>query len=130
MPDDQGPVGPSAIAVDDEIPLADGSKAPFSVPRELKAEELPDIVEQFVVGARNSLAAGASLCHVQFSNPTLSPAAASTMRREAVSRRCPLAAGTGTTQSACMKQLVSVAAQLAGCRCMRSAVQLIILRMC
>jgi 12-oxophytodienoic acid reductase len=58
MPDDQGPVGPSPIAIDGDIPLADGSKARFSVPRELKTEELPQIVDQFVVGARNSLAAG------------------------------------------------------------------------
>ncbi len=58
MPDDQGPVGPSAIAIKGDILLADGSKAKFSVPRVLKTEEMPQIVDQFVVGARNSLAAG------------------------------------------------------------------------
>lgn len=38
--------------------LPDGSKAPYPVPRELKTEEMPDLVQQYVVGARHAMAAG------------------------------------------------------------------------
>lgn len=58
QPDDQGPVAPSAVAISGQIDLPDGSKGDFPVPRALRTEEMPDIVQQFVTGARNALAAG------------------------------------------------------------------------
>eukprot|EP00208_Stichococcus_sp_RCC1054_P001568 CAMPEP_0206144304 /NCGR_PEP_ID=MMETSP1473-20131121/23673_1 /ASSEMBLY_ACC=CAM_ASM_001109 /TAXON_ID=1461547 /ORGANISM="Stichococcus sp, Strain RCC1054" /LENGTH=414 /DNA_ID=CAMNT_0053540091 /DNA_START=82 /DNA_END=1326 /DNA_ORIENTATION=+ len=58
QPDDQGPVAASAIAISGEQDLPDGSKAPYPVPRELKTEEMPDLVQQYVVGARHAMAAG------------------------------------------------------------------------
>jgi 2,4-dienoyl-CoA reductase-like NADH-dependent reductase (Old Yellow Enzyme family) len=58
QPDDQGPVAPSAIAISGQQDLPDGSKGDFPVPRALRTEEIPHIVQQFATGARNALAAG------------------------------------------------------------------------
>lgn len=59
QPDDQGPVAASAIAISGQQDMPDGSKADdYPVPRALKTEEIPDVVQQFVTGARNALAAG------------------------------------------------------------------------
>ena len=58
QPDDQGPIAPSAIAISGQIDLPGGSKGDFAVPRALRTEEIPAIVQQFATGARNALAAG------------------------------------------------------------------------
>ena len=52
------PVGPSAIAIiNDEVHTPEGKK-PYVVPRELRDDELPGIVEGFRRAAENALAAG------------------------------------------------------------------------
>ncbi|SCF27781.1 alkene reductase [Micromonospora mirobrigensis] len=50
-------VAPSAIAAPGEIFTRDGMKA-YPQPRELRGDELPGIVEEFVQAARNAVAAG------------------------------------------------------------------------
>ena len=50
-------VAPSAIAIDGETRTYQG-KQRFPVPHALTAEELPGIVQEFVVGSRNAIAAG------------------------------------------------------------------------
>ncbi|MET8253491.1 alkene reductase [Micromonospora sp. NPDC005197] len=59
-PDNKGgleSVAPSAIAAPGEIFTRDGMKA-YPVPRELRGDELPGIVEEFVRAARNAVDAG------------------------------------------------------------------------
>ncbi len=51
------PVGPSPTAASGEFFLPKG-RVPFTVPRELDADELPGIVEDFAQAARNARAAG------------------------------------------------------------------------
>ncbi len=51
------PVAPSPIAPVGQTPTYQGT-APFVTPRSLALEEIPTIVEQFRVGARNALLAG------------------------------------------------------------------------
>lgn len=59
-PDNKGgleSVAPSAIAALGEVFTRDGMKA-YPVPRELRGDELPGIVEEFVRAARNAVDAG------------------------------------------------------------------------
>jgi N-ethylmaleimide reductase len=51
------PVAPSALAVNEEIHTPAGKKK-IPVPRALQTEEIPDIVEQFRLGAKNAKEAG------------------------------------------------------------------------
>jgi len=51
------PVAPSAIAIADEVRTPEGKK-PYTVPRELRDDELPGIVESFKKAAQNASAAG------------------------------------------------------------------------
>ncbi len=51
------PVAPSAIAIDDEVHTPEGKK-PYVVPRALRDDELPGIVEGFRHAAENARAAG------------------------------------------------------------------------
>ncbi|MBL4684852.1 MAG: alkene reductase [Nannocystaceae bacterium] len=51
------PVGPSAIAAAGESHTPGGKKS-YVTPRALKADELPGIVQDFVRGAKNAIAAG------------------------------------------------------------------------
>lgn len=57
QPGGELPVAPSAIAAEGEVFTATGPQ-PFVVPRALRTEELPGIVEQFRQGAANALEAG------------------------------------------------------------------------
>ncbi|OZF06414.1 alkene reductase [Rhodococcus sp. 15-1154-1] len=50
-------VAPSAIAIDGETRTYDGKK-PYPVPRALTTGELPSVIEEFVQGAKNAIAAG------------------------------------------------------------------------
>lgn len=50
-------VAPSAVAIDGETRTYEG-KAPYPVPRALRAEELPDVIEDFVQASRKAVAAG------------------------------------------------------------------------
>jgi 2,4-dienoyl-CoA reductase-like NADH-dependent reductase (Old Yellow Enzyme family) len=50
-------VAPSAIAIDGDTHTPLG-KEPYPVPRALRDDELPGIVEEFVTGSRNAIAAG------------------------------------------------------------------------
>lgn len=62
QPDGQLPVAPSAIAPSGQAFIANArgepELVPFVTPRALETEELPGVVEQYVHGARNALAAG------------------------------------------------------------------------
>ena len=51
------PVAPSAIPVEEEIHTPKGKKK-IPIPRALRSEEIPDIVEQFRLGAKNAKEAG------------------------------------------------------------------------
>jgi 2,4-dienoyl-CoA reductase-like NADH-dependent reductase (Old Yellow Enzyme family) len=51
------PVAPSAVAADQQTRTYEG-KEPLPVPRELTAEELPGIVDEFVRASRNAVEAG------------------------------------------------------------------------
>lgn len=51
-------VAPSAIAIDGEVHLADGGKAPFPVPHALTTEELATVRDEFVAAARRAIDAG------------------------------------------------------------------------
>ena len=51
------PIAPSAIAADYLADLPEG-QFPHVTPRELKLEEIPEIIEQFRQGAKNALEAG------------------------------------------------------------------------
>jgi 2,4-dienoyl-CoA reductase-like NADH-dependent reductase (Old Yellow Enzyme family) len=50
-------VGPSAVAIDGETRTYEG-KEPYPVPRALRTEELPAVIEEFVQASRNAVAAG------------------------------------------------------------------------
>ncbi|AMY19875.1 alkene reductase [Rhodococcus kroppenstedtii] len=50
-------VGPSAIAIEGETRTYDGKK-PYPVPHALTTDELPSVIEEFVRGSRNAIAAG------------------------------------------------------------------------
>jgi N-ethylmaleimide reductase len=50
-------VAPSAIAIDGETRTYEGKKS-FPVPHALAADELPDIVQEFVTASRNAIGAG------------------------------------------------------------------------
>ncbi len=50
-------VGPSAIAIDSEVHTPNG-KIPNAVPRELRLDEIPALVEAYAQGAKNAIAAG------------------------------------------------------------------------
>ncbi|GAA4681730.1 alkene reductase [Nocardioides nanhaiensis] len=60
-------VAPSAIAAPGEMITAGGPK-PHPTPRELRTEEIPDIVEEFVSAARNAVAAGLDGVEVHSAN--------------------------------------------------------------
>jgi N-ethylmaleimide reductase len=51
------PVAPSAIAAPGDVYTPQGMK-PFETPRALEAAEIPGIVQQYVMGAKNAIAAG------------------------------------------------------------------------
>ncbi|MFB2586542.1 alkene reductase [Herbiconiux liukaitaii] len=51
-------VAPSAIAIEGETRLADGTKVPYGVPHALTLEELPVVREEFVAAARRAIDAG------------------------------------------------------------------------
>ena len=57
QPNGQLPVAPSALKPDGEVFTYDGPQ-PFVTPRALETDEIPGVVEQFVQGAENALAAG------------------------------------------------------------------------
>ncbi|MBD2178050.1 alkene reductase [Pseudanabaena sp. FACHB-1998] len=57
QPDGKLPVAPSAIAPEGEAATYTGMK-PFVTPRALELEEIPQIVEQYRLGAKNALEAG------------------------------------------------------------------------
>lgn len=57
LPDQTLPVAPSAIQADGEVYTPDGLR-PFVVPRALATDEIPQIVEDFRLGAANARAAG------------------------------------------------------------------------
>jgi N-ethylmaleimide reductase len=50
-------VAPSAIAIDGSTHTPNG-KEPYPVPRALRDDELPGIIQEFVTGSRNAIAAG------------------------------------------------------------------------
>src|SRR5579864_6619651 len=54
------PIAPSAVAIAEEFKAmtADGKVVPYETPRELEADEIPEIVEAYKQAARNALAAG------------------------------------------------------------------------
>ena len=52
------PVGPSAIAAQGRVTDYDGSKHDYEVPRALELDEIPDVVNQYGIAARNSYEAG------------------------------------------------------------------------
>jgi N-ethylmaleimide reductase len=58
QPDGGPPVGPSAIAAQGQTASAAGERVPFEVPRALRADELPVLVDSFRRGAANAMAAG------------------------------------------------------------------------
>ncbi|MBZ8177647.1 alkene reductase [Corynebacterium sp. 3HC-13] len=51
-------VAPSAYAAPGMIRLPDGSKASYPVPQALTSSEIPEIISQFALGARNAMEAG------------------------------------------------------------------------
>lgn len=57
QPDGRQPIAPSAIRPDGQAFTPRGQQ-PFETPRALATDEIPGIVEQFVSGAKNALAAG------------------------------------------------------------------------
>lgn len=59
QPNGELPVGPSAIAITDQISLTpDWKQVPYETPRALELNEIPGIIEGYRQGARNALAAG------------------------------------------------------------------------
>lgn len=57
QPNGELPVAPSAIAPEGEVATFTGMK-PYVTPRALELEEIPQIIEQFRLGAKNALEAG------------------------------------------------------------------------
>ena len=57
QPDGKLPIAPSAIAPEGEAATYTGLK-PFVTPRALELEEIPKIIEQYRIGAKNALEAG------------------------------------------------------------------------
>lgn len=57
QPDGKLPVAPSAIAPEGEVATYTGMK-PYVIPRALELEEIPQIIEQYRIGAKNALEAG------------------------------------------------------------------------
>ena len=57
QPNGELPVAPSAIAPEGEVATYTGMK-PYVTPRALELEEIPQIVEQYRIGAKNALEAG------------------------------------------------------------------------
>lgn len=57
QPDGEIPIAPSPIAPAGEIQTPEGPK-PYITPRPLETDEIPALVEQFRVGAKNAMAAG------------------------------------------------------------------------
>ncbi|WAB82586.1 alkene reductase [Microcella daejeonensis] len=51
-------VAPSAIAIEGEVRLGDGSKAPYPVPAALTADELATVRDEFVAASRRAIDAG------------------------------------------------------------------------
>lgn len=62
------PVGPSAIAPGTSVHLPDGRKAEIPAPRELTAQELPQVRDGFVAAARRAVDAGADLVELHGAN--------------------------------------------------------------
>ncbi|MFF0447748.1 alkene reductase [Streptomyces sp. NPDC004609] len=57
FPDGRASVAPSAVAAAGELYTAEGPKS-FVAPRELSAEEIPAVIEEFAHSARNAVEAG------------------------------------------------------------------------
>ncbi len=57
QPDGKLPVAPSAIAAPGDVFTPQGMK-PFETPRALDAKEIPGLVQQYAVAAKNAIAAG------------------------------------------------------------------------
>lgn len=57
LPEGEQPIAPSAITAQTQTFTATGF-TPVSIPRELEAEELPDIVKQYQLAAKNAIDAG------------------------------------------------------------------------
>jgi N-ethylmaleimide reductase len=58
QPDGVLPVSASAIAISGKTRTASGDIAPYEVPRALRTDEIPGIIEAYRQGARNALEAG------------------------------------------------------------------------
>ncbi len=58
QPDGGPPVGPSAIAAQGQTASATGERVPFEVPRALRGDELPALVDSWRRAAANAIAAG------------------------------------------------------------------------
>ncbi|CAN5170681.1 alkene reductase [soil metagenome] len=58
QPDGALPVSASAVAIPGNTRTASGVVAPYEVPRALRTEEIPGVIEAYRQGARNALAAG------------------------------------------------------------------------
>jgi N-ethylmaleimide reductase len=58
QPDGGPPVGPSAIAAIGQTASAGGERVPFEVPRALRTDELPPLVDTWRAAAANAMAAG------------------------------------------------------------------------
>ena len=50
-------VGPSAVAIDGEVRTPNG-KQPYPVPRELRTDELPAVIQEIVTASKNAIEAG------------------------------------------------------------------------
>lgn len=58
QPEGAPPVAPSAILADAFVVLDDGSRVKVETPRALETAELPALVDEFVIAARNAMSAG------------------------------------------------------------------------
>ena len=52
------PIAPSAIAAEGQVTDYDGTKVPYEVPRAIELDEIPAILEEYRVAARNAKDAG------------------------------------------------------------------------
>lgn len=62
------PVGPSAVAPGTSLHVPGGAKEQIPVPRELSAQELPEVREAFVAAARRAVEAGVDLVELHGAN--------------------------------------------------------------
>ncbi|KAG5175063.1 12-oxophytodienoate reductase [Tribonema minus] len=66
--DNSLPVAPSAIAIQAEAHLADGSKVPYEVPRPLETSELPRVVADYKAAAERAKEAGFDFIEIHSAN--------------------------------------------------------------